>query len=80
MNLKLLHEFETHWRMPMRQCTLWRQALLVHAHAPEGATMRQELFLGACWFIPGNNSCAKIFWHISHMPVTIHFQTLQYLW
>jgi hypothetical protein len=62
--------------MPMRQGC---KHPLAHAHAPEGATMRQEIIPGACWFITGNNSCAKIFWHISHMPVTIHFQTLQ-LW
>jgi hypothetical protein len=49
---------------------------LAHAYAPEGATMRRELFPGTCWFIPGNNSCAKKFWHISHMPVIINFQTL----
>jgi hypothetical protein len=40
---------------------------------PEGATMRQELFPGACWFITGNNSCAKIFWHISHMSYASNY-------
>jgi len=62
-------------RMPMRQ----GKHTLAHAHEPKGATMHRELFLGACWFIPGNNSCAKIFWHISHMLVIINFQTL-HLW
>lgn len=66
----------TPWRMPMRQGRnkLWRMPM-----RQRELTMRQELFPGASWFIPGNNSCARIFWHICHMPVIINFQTL-HLW